>query len=279
MKLYTPKLLIGFLLFIIIFNLLISPKIIEGAQNFGLVDIMTGNSDSIENSVTPNYVNNIDDTNIDSIHDVEYHDSVEDILKQEGSYALSGKTNVYDPVQKKIITLNVPYVPSSTTYYVPGTNKYPMRNFTPSYTDSVVLSSTQKLFNQTTPDRIDYTPDRTGETEPPQYGDIKNRSDSVVYGYASTNVKSVNPVSYDELSNSLSQIYTFTYRNGDKYKGEFANGEPSGVGIMKYVNGDEYKGNWLNGKPNGGGVMKYKKNNSFYAGYWLNGKPYKPPNT
>ena len=60
MKLYTPKLLIGFLLFIIIFNLLISPKIIEGAQNFGLVhigstsnedydvvDIMTGNSDSI----------------------------------------------------------------------------------------------------------------------------------------------------------------------------------------------------------------------------------------
>ena len=163
---------------------------------------MTGNSDSIEDSVTPNYVNNIDDTNIDSIHDVEYHDSVEDILKQEGSYALSGKTNVYDPVQKKIITLNVPYVPSSTTYYVPGTNKYPMRNFTPSYTDSVVLSSTQKLFNQTTPDRIDYTPDRIGEIEPPQYGNIKNKSDSVVYGYATTNVKSLNPVSYDELAKS-----------------------------------------------------------------------------
>ena len=209
MKLYTPKLLIGFLLFIIIFNLLISPKIIEGAEDYDVVHIRSTSNedydvvDSIEDSVTPNYVNNIDDTNIDSIHDVEYHDSVEDILKQEGSYALSGKTNVYDPVQKKIITLNVPYVPSSTTYYVPGTNKYPMRNFTPSYTDSVVLSSTQKLFNQTTPDRIDSTPDRTGETEPPQYGDIKNRSDSVVYGYATTNVKSLNPVSYDELAKSL----------------------------------------------------------------------------
>ena len=53
---------------------MISPKIIEGAEDYDVVrigstsnedydvvDIMNDNSDSIKNSVTPNYVNNIDD--------------------------------------------------------------------------------------------------------------------------------------------------------------------------------------------------------------------------
>lgn len=35
------------------------------------------------------------------------------------------------------------------------------------------------------------------------------------------------------------------YSNGDKYDGDFKDGEKSGKGVYKYSTGDIYEGEWL----------------------------------
>ena len=81
-------------------------------------------------------------------------------------------------------------------------------------------------------------------------------------------------------------------RNGDKYEGEFKNGQIDGFGKIIYPNGDNYKGEWKydqklntfiwkyenkyigefkNGIRHGIGKMFYN-NGDQYEGEWKNGK-------
>jgi len=86
-----------------------------------------------------------------------------------------------------------------------------------------------------------------------------------------------------------------TYKNNDKYVGNFKCNEKTNLGIMSYANKDKYQGDWQDGKKHGlgkitfsnldvyegeffsdeitgHGTMKYAGGNK-YTGQWLNGKP------
>ena len=52
-------------------------------------------------------------------------------------------------------------------------------------------------------------------------------------------------------------IGKFTYRNGNKFIGDFMDGKPHGTGIVYYKTGDRYEGDWKRDQPNGKGVMHY----------------------
>lgn len=78
--------------------------------------------------------------------DVEYHDSPEKIAKEEGYGLDIGTVWVYDPIQKKKIAIARPKMQNSATYYDPGKYKYGAANYIPEYTESVILSSTNKFF-------------------------------------------------------------------------------------------------------------------------------------
>ncbi len=60
----------------------------------------------------------------------------------------------------------------------------------------------------------------------------------------------------EELSNN--NIKTKIYDNGDKYTGQFLNGEKHGQGIYFYLNGKKYVGKWRNDKRYGQGTYIYK---------------------
>ncbi|KAL9187523.1 hypothetical protein ACHAXT_001626 [Thalassiosira profunda] len=64
------------------------------------------------------------------------------------------------------------------------------------------------------------------------------------------------------------------YENGDKWKGEFVDGQPGGQGKHTFADGDVYEGRLVDGAPNGSGKMKYAAGGEFnyYRGDWENGK-------
>ena len=68
------------------------------------------------------------------------------------------------------------------------------------------------------------------------------------------------------------QMGVFTYADGSKWVGEFADGEPLGQGTMYYANGDKYVGGWKHHSPHGKGVMTYS-NGRVYGAVWAYGKP------
>ena len=59
---------------------------------------------------------------------------------------------------------------------------------------------------------------------------------------------------------------------GDKYVGEFRNGNFNRQGTYVWANGDEYVGEWRNGKPRGQGTINFAKSGDKYVGEWRNGK-------
>lgn len=50
---------------------------------------------------------------------------------------------------------------------------------------------------------------------------------------------------------------TYTYNNGNIYKGNFVDGRPKGLGTLTYYNGDVHSGEFDNHLPNGSGILKY----------------------
>ena len=56
---------------------------------------------------------------------------------------------------------------------------------------------------------------------------------------------------------------TRTYGNGDKYIGEFLNGEFHGKGLYTYANGDKYEGEFSNGKFTGKGTFTCSNGKQF----------------
>lgn len=64
---------------------------------------------------------------------------------------------------------------------------------------------------------------------------------------------------------------TYTWDNGTKYNGEWANNKINGKGVLSYESGDKYSGEFVNFKKSGYGVYTWKNGES-YSGYWSNDK-------
>jgi hypothetical protein len=94
--------------------------------------------------------------------------------------------------------------------------------------------------------------------------------------------------------NCINGLGTFIYSDGDKYIGEFKDGEQHALGTYTWLNGEKYVGQFLNDKKNGQGTYTWPDgskyvgqflndeesgqgthtwpNGSKYVGQWLNGK-------
>ena len=66
-----------------------------------------------------------------------------------------------------------------------------------------------------------------------------------------------------------------SYANGNKYIGEWKDGQKSGEGVMIYENGDLYDGEWQHGKKNGQGTLTLKNGNISHKGSWVDDDPVK----
>jgi len=88
------------------------------------------------------------------------------------------------------------------------------------------------------------------------------------FGTGGTSVSSTPP---SDLQKSVSvpripaDVYQATrnYGNGDKYMGEFLNGQFHGKGIYTYANGDKYEGEFINGKFTGKGTFTCSNGRQF----------------
>ena len=98
------------------------------------------------NELSPEMKEKTDFTKSLNDFDVEYHDPPEKIARDSG-ISLATKTFwVFDPVKKKKIKIVHPSIQQGYTYYEPGTYTYGSANYTPSYEESVLLSSTNGFF-------------------------------------------------------------------------------------------------------------------------------------
>ncbi|MDA9948798.1 hypothetical protein N9C16_05290 [Paracoccaceae bacterium] len=64
---------------------------------------------------------------------------------------------------------------------------------------------------------------------------------------------------------------TYTYASGDKYVGEFKDGQQHGQGTYTFANGDEYVGEYKNGKKHGQGTYTYASGDK-YVGEFKDGQ-------
>ncbi|MBF0459100.1 MAG: DnaJ domain-containing protein [Nitrospirae bacterium] len=65
---------------------------------------------------------------------------------------------------------------------------------------------------------------------------------------------------------------TLTYPNGNKYVGEYKDGQPNGHGTGTWPDGSSYVGEWKNGMRNGHGTESLP-DGSIYVGEWKEDKP------
>jgi hypothetical protein len=81
--------------------------------------------------------------------DVEYHDPAEEIARKNINGLPPDVVWVFDPKVNKKVAIKRPAMQNSVTYYEPGTYKYGGANYTPTYTESVLLSNTNLYFVNT----------------------------------------------------------------------------------------------------------------------------------
>lgn len=65
---------------------------------------------------------------------------------------------------------------------------------------------------------------------------------------------------------------TFIYPDGSKYEGSWADDQRCGFGKYFYVNGDIFDGEWQNHLRHGQGTYLFAKTSSKYVGTWKEGK-------
>ena len=65
----------------------------------------------------------------------------------------------------------------------------------------------------------------------------------------------------------------YTYSHGDKYEGEWKDGEQNGQGTLTWSDGDKYEGEYKDGSPNGQGTETLPDGDK-YEGKWKDGKPW-----
>jgi len=66
---------------------------------------------------------------------------------------------------------------------------------------------------------------------------------------------------------------TYTWSNGNKYVGEFKDGKKHGQGTFTWSNGKKYVGEFKNGIQNGQGTLTFPNGKKF-KGKWKDGKPW-----
>ena len=66
---------------------------------------------------------------------------------------------------------------------------------------------------------------------------------------------------------------TYTWSNGNKYVGEFKDGKKHGQGTFTWSNGRKYVGEFKNGIQNGQGTLTFPNGKKF-KGKWKDGKPW-----
>ncbi len=72
------------------------------------------------------------------------------------------------------------------------------------------------------------------------------------------------------LSTVMSGHGVAAWANGDRYDGEWRDGQINGRGVAILANGNRYDGEWQNGLPNGHGSMM-QANGESYDGVWVKG--------
>lgn len=93
---------------------------------------------------------------------------------------------------------------------------------------------------------------------------------SVGTSQKTTNVNTGNKSSYTDY---IPQKWgEFKWDNGDKYKGQWKNGNLHGQGTYYYHNGDKYVGNWIDNKREGYGVIYFADGHQ-YVGSWKDNMP------
>jgi SH3-like domain-containing protein len=64
----------------------------------------------------------------------------------------------------------------------------------------------------------------------------------------------------------------YSYSNGEKYEGQFKDGERHGRGILNFPDGNKYIGQFKNGKRHGQGILNLP-DGSYYMGEWKDDLP------
>jgi hypothetical protein len=72
--------------------------------------------------------------------------------------------------------------------------------------------------------------------------------------------------------NCLDGFGTYTFESGEKYVGNFINGEYSGQGVYYYSSGDKYSGEFKNSKREGQGTYIFSTDGRRYVGEWKDNK-------
>jgi hypothetical protein len=62
------------------------------------------------------------------------------------------------------------------------------------------------------------------------------------------------------------------FNSGDKYFGEWENGDMHGFGVYEWKNGEQYIGHWKNNNHDGFGILFPSNNREKYIGKWKSGK-------
>ncbi len=73
------------------------------------------------------------------------------------------------------------------------------------------------------------------------------------------------------MNNCFDGTGTYYYEWGDRYEGEWQDGERDGQGIWYYANGERYEGEWQDGERDGQGTWYYG-NGERYEGEWQDGE-------
>jgi hypothetical protein len=66
-------------------------------------------------------------------------------------------------------------------------------------------------------------------------------------------------------------LHMFTYKDGDKFKGFWADRKKHGLGVLNLADGSKHSGEYIEGSIEGLGVMTFN-DKSKYEGEWVDGK-------
>ena len=64
----------------------------------------------------------------------------------------------------------------------------------------------------------------------------------------------------------------YEWKNGDRFEGNFENGQINGYGRYSWTDGNVYQGDFKDGKQSGMGTAFYADKCNVYEGEWKNGK-------
>jgi len=116
-----------------------------------LINSYKGFLEQFENNETtainqPGKIENNPDSKNDisySLSAIDYHESSEDIEKEEGYGINLMQKTIFDTLKQQYVNVRVPKTLSMPVYNNPGIYKYGYDNYVPNYKDSLLLSSSR----------------------------------------------------------------------------------------------------------------------------------------